>query len=82
MYKLVKYAHKVGETCPACSLSVDKGGRLLQRKSLHGIFLGCNRYPLCKITCKIQLSKKNRNKKSYTYRSKQGNTGIDPLSQM
>lgn len=67
MYIHIPHSHKQGDTCPACSLSVDKGGKLVQRKGKFGLFLGCSRYPLCKITCKVQ-SKKDKKTRHHLIR--------------
>ncbi len=39
---------KVEKRCPKC-----KEGKLVVRKSIYGAFLGCNRYPKCRYTEKI-----------------------------
>ena len=36
------------KTCPAC-----KKGKMVLRKSMYGAFLGCDRYPKCKHTIKL-----------------------------
>jgi DNA topoisomerase-1 len=39
---------RVERSCPTC-----KEGKLVVRKSIYGAFIGCNRYPKCRYTEKI-----------------------------
>lgn len=61
--------HYEGEICFACSLSRDKGGRLVL-KGKNRKFLGCSRYPDCKNTVSSRLigkkdNRPDRRKKNY-----------------
>lgn len=40
---------KLEKTCPKC-----KDGKLVVRKSIYGAFLGCNKYPKCRYTEKLE----------------------------
>lgn len=50
-----KIEHQVGQLCPSC-YSTDykkKRGILIKRKGKFGEFLGCNMFPNCGYSCKI-----------------------------
>jgi DNA topoisomerase-1 len=40
---------EIERECPTC-----KKGKLVLRKSIYGVFLGCNTYPKCKFTEQFQ----------------------------
>jgi len=41
-----------GKPCPKCG-----EGQLMLRRSMYGMFLGCNKYPECKTIVKIEKPK-------------------------
>jgi DNA topoisomerase-1 len=54
--KEIENAEKVEKTCPKC------GGKLIIKKGIYGAFLGCENYPKCRYTEK--LNSKNETEKT------------------
>lgn len=54
--KEIEKSEKVEKTCPKC------GGKLVIKKGIYGVFLGCENYPKCRYTEK--LNGKNETEKS------------------
>lgn len=46
--KMEEAMEKAGERCPTCN-----EGKVVVRKSIYGVFLGCDRYPKCRYTQKV-----------------------------
>ncbi|WP_292459553.1 DNA topoisomerase I [Methanothermococcus sp.] len=55
--KEIEKAEKAEKTCPKC------GGKLVIKKGIYGVFLGCENYPKCRYTEKLNGKNKTESEK-------------------